>query len=46
MSERYLFMSGIAEAHCCTCINFEVETHCFAGALTKKIFLELEQTGI
>lgn len=46
MSERYLFMSGIAEAHCCTCIRFEVETHCFGGAFTKKNTLELEQTGI
>lgn len=39
MSERYLFMSGIAEALCRTCIRFEVETHCFGGAFTKKKYL-------
>lgn len=37
MSEQYLCMSGIAEAHRHSCIPLEVEMHCFERAFTENI---------
>lgn len=37
MSEWYLCMSSIAEAHCPACIHFELERHCFGTVFAESI---------